>query len=39
MAKQEIVVVRIKNWTKDHKGIIEDTLECLYKLLLKAVKE
>ena len=26
-AKQEIVVVRTKNWTKDHEEIIEDTLE------------
>ena len=29
MAKQDIVVVKTKNWTKDHKEIIEDTLESI----------
>ena len=29
MLKQEIVVVRTKNWTKDHKEITEDTLESI----------
>ena len=29
MAKQEIVIVRTKTWTKDHEEIIEDTLESI----------
>ena len=29
MVKQEIVVVRTKNWTRDHEEIVEDTIESI----------